>query len=326
MKSSIGRLIIGDDASPVPQYAAYGEAARAAAEHLSILPMRERLELHQFLIEPHFHPHHEQLVLVRRGGGTVTLEGRDYALRAPAVLIVPACTVHGFSCEKDTEGSVLTVARTYVQQIMTRAPEFSDIFAAGHCIEYSDQDPAYAEIERVVGKMEWELRRSARCREIATEALLIDLLVGLTRNVQHGRSQGVSENGSYQEAYRQFMAMVEAHHRENWSLEKFAAALRTSIPRLRSICRSVGGESPVRILNARIILEAKRCLSYTNMSVSEISYRLGFEDPSYFSRFFRVRCGQTPTQYKATRKNLLRAPEAPRLESQQRGSEWHTNQ
>ncbi len=85
-----------------------------------------------------------------------------------------------------------------------------------------------------------------------------------------------------------------------------------SVPRLRSACHSVSGESPIRIINTRILLEAKRCLTHTNLSVSEIACRLGFQDASYFSRFFKSRCGQTPTLYKASKNGSRRVLEQTR--------------
>ncbi len=126
------------------------------------------------------------------------------------------------------------------------------------------------------------------------------------RRIQDSKARNIAENGSYQDVHRRFTRMVEEHHAENWSLQKFADALRVSVPRLRAVCRSVSGESPIKIINTRILSEAKRCLTYTNLSVSEIACRLGFEDPSYFSRFFKSRCGQTPTLYMASKTGLRR--------------------
>lgn len=312
-----------DSNSGSPQYAVCSDTAPdAAPERLSMLSLQDRLRSaprerdapHRRLIDPQIHRCAEQLILVKRGGGIMTLEGHDCAFGGPALLVIPSQTLHGFVYEPDTEGWVVTLAKSYFQEVMTRTPEFAEVFAAGNCIAFGEQEREFLEMERVASKLEWEQRRSARCRDIATEALLIDLLVGVLRNVQHGQAPRVADNGSYQEAYRRFVSMVEEHHRENWSLQRFAEALRTSVPRLRAICRCVTGESPIRIINERIALEAKRCLTYTSLSVSEIAYRLGFDDPSYFSRFFKSRCRQTPTEYREARKGVRRASRMERVE------------
>jgi len=48
----------------------------------------------------------------------------------------------------------------------------------------------------------------------------------------------------------------------------------------------------------RIIQEARRLLTFTSMSITEIGYALGFKDPAYFSRFFRRNTGLTANQYR----------------------------
>ncbi len=286
--------------------AGYAESAIDRAERgtsrIGLLPITAKHTPRRTVTEPHIHRQFEQVIVVRRGGGTMMLEDRHFEFRAPSILIVPSLTVHGFVFEEQTERCVVSLANKYVQEIMTRAPELAEIFAGGHCITYLEDDRDYLEIERVISKLEWEQGRSALCREIVTEAMLIDLLVCVLRNVQHSKVQPGSEPRSYREVYRKFVTLVEEHHSEHWTLRRYADALRISVPRLRAICHSVSGESPIRNINTRIVLEAKRCLVYSSMSVAEIAYHLGFEDPSYFSRFFKARCDQTPTQYKVMKK------------------------
>ena len=54
------------------------------------------------------------------------------------------------------------------------------------------------------------------------------------------------------------------------------------------------GRSAARVIQDRLMIEARRDLVYTAMSISQISFRLGFSDPAYFSRFFAKRAGVSP--------------------------------
>ena len=56
--------------------------------------------------------------------------------------------------------------------------------------------------------------------------------------------------------------------------------------------------TPGKIINNEIALEAKRQLAYTDLTIAEICYKLNFEDPSYFSRFFRRETGMTPNVFR----------------------------
>ena len=70
--------------------------------------------------------------------------------------------------------------------------------------------------------------------------------------------------------------------------------------RLNAACRARLGTTASGLLHDRVITEAKRWLIYTGMSVAEIGYALGFEDPAYFSRFFSKRTGQPPGRVRET--------------------------
>jgi AraC family transcriptional activator of pobA len=58
-------------------------------------------------------------------------------------------------------------------------------------------------------------------------------------------------------------------------------------------------KSPLEVVHDRIIKEANRKLAYTRWPIAEISERLGFNDLGYFSRFYRQKTGETPTDYRA---------------------------
>ena len=56
--------------------------------------------------------------------------------------------------------------------------------------------------------------------------------------------------------------------------------------------------TPLQIINDRIVLEAKRQLQHTSLNIKEISYNLGFEDPSYFVKFFKRQTGYLPSDFR----------------------------
>lgn len=70
---------------------------------------------------------------------------------------------------------------------------------------------------------------------------------------------------------------------------------------VKTLTNSVGASSfstPLKIINDRIILEAKRQLCYTDLKIKEIAFRLGFDDPSYFVKFFKRQTGILPAEFR----------------------------
>jgi AraC family transcriptional activator of pobA len=58
------------------------------------------------------------------------------------------------------------------------------------------------------------------------------------------------------------------------------------------------GRPAGEMIRQRLLLEAQRLLAYTEMAVSEIAYAINFQDPAYFSRFFRRLTGQSPGEFR----------------------------
>jgi AraC-like DNA-binding protein len=67
---------------------------------------------------------------------------------------------------------------------------------------------------------------------------------------------------------------------------------------LNSIIKSLTGKTASAHIQEKILLEAKSFLLHTNLQVSEIAYKLGFENASYFNRFFKKNTHLTPTKYR----------------------------
>ncbi|HBM41366.1 MAG TPA: AraC family transcriptional regulator, partial [Sulfitobacter sp.] len=83
-----------------------------------------------------------------------------------------------------------------------------------------------------------------------------------------------------------------------WMAKDFASTLGISTGHLSRLCRAAKGLSATAYIEARHVEEACRMLAFTRLSVAEVGYRLGFADPSYFSRRFRIVQGVTPSQYR----------------------------
>lgn len=97
---------------------------------------------------------------------------------------------------------------------------------------------------------------------------------------------------------RQFHLAVEHHFREWQALPAYAKLLGVTANHLNDVIHAETGRSAGEFIRQRRLLDAKRLLLHSDMSVAEIGYETGFHDPSYFSRFFRRETGQTPAEFR----------------------------
>ncbi|TAK32705.1 MAG: AraC family transcriptional regulator [Saprospiraceae bacterium] len=95
---------------------------------------------------------------------------------------------------------------------------------------------------------------------------------------------------------RYFLHLVELHFKKERRPAFYALQLNLSSDYLREICRGRLRQGPFRCIALRSALEALRLLEETDLSVKEIAFRLGFEDASYFNRFFKKHFGKTPSE------------------------------
>ncbi|WP_163410295.1 helix-turn-helix domain-containing protein [Flavobacterium ajazii] len=98
--------------------------------------------------------------------------------------------------------------------------------------------------------------------------------------------------------FRDFSRLVEIHFRTKHTVADYADILGVAPKTLSNKFNRLELSQPNDIIKDRIILEAKRLLGYSNLSVKEIAYQLGYEDPAYFNRLFTNKVGDTPSNFK----------------------------
>ena len=96
-----------------------------------------------------------------------------------------------------------------------------------------------------------------------------------------------------------FNNLVLKYSRKNRNIAFYAEKLNVSISYLNNSVKLHSGEPPGQIIRNKILLEAKRLLAHSNLNVAEIGYRLTFEDPSYFCRFFKRETQMTPLEFRS---------------------------
>jgi AraC family transcriptional regulator, transcriptional activator of pobA len=98
--------------------------------------------------------------------------------------------------------------------------------------------------------------------------------------------------------YKQFVELMELNLSKHWSVSYYAEQLNISPKQLNKMVQTVSGQSVNAVIQARVLLEAKRYLTCTDLNVNQISEQLGFGDSAYFARFFRKESQQSPTEFR----------------------------
>jgi AraC family transcriptional activator of pobA len=281
----------------IPVFKLYGETAAWPTPdliHCESIP--ERSSRHDWEIKPHRHSDLVQLLYVQSGRAVLKVEDRIHQVEHPTLQVVPALSVHTFRFSEDIQGHILSLARPLVERLET-ALDGSPLSDA-HCYGLGD-DGDY--LQTLFGAIASEYRQRRSGRELMLHSLINLLMVWVSRR----RSEHVCDDPVQQDRGREhlqaFLHQLETSFHQHWSIEQHARQLGISAAHLNALCRRLSDQSALQIINQRLLLEAKRNLIYTAMTVNQVSDSLGFSEPGYFSRFFKRATGQSPSQFRSQR-------------------------
>jgi AraC-like DNA-binding protein len=123
--------------------------------------------------------------------------------------------------------------------------------------------------------------------------LLAALLLRLTAQA---RTRPDAPSGS--EPWLAFRELLETEHARHHDVAWYAARLGWSPRTLARATRTATGRTPKELIDERVLLESRRLLAHTDLSVARVGEAVGFDDASNFGAWFRLRAGQTPAAFR----------------------------
>ena len=163
-----------------------------------------------------------------------------------------------------------------------------------HELVLNDADVLF--IEDIMEKVYQENRSGGNWRDSMLMGYMRILFIYLSRLY----TQQFSKDGldSDRLLLKKYLAKIEDSYTNLHEVAAYADMLNMSAGHLSEVVKTQSGKPAIAHIHERIILEAKRLLFHTNNSIKEIAFNLGFEDASYFNRFFKRIVEQTPATYR----------------------------
>lgn len=233
----------------------------------------------------HLHGFYE-IIWFQKGSGTHYVDFNQYAIAPGTIIFISPGQIHSFDTKHDQEGYVLKICA-----------ELFDDFVSLSCVTVQDKDSAA--LEMLIGAMQEELKKedSLGHRE-ALHALVKLFVIMVRRSYAEINPSAPNPHKVSYKAFLNFRKLIEENYCRLHTVKDYASLLNISSKTLTLYVNECSKYSPLELINNRIILEAKRLLRYSVLSVKEIAFRLGFEDPSYFAKFFKRLVKQSPADYR----------------------------
>jgi AraC family transcriptional regulator, transcriptional activator of pobA len=274
--------------SPIPDYMLYGETD-AFPDVVHCEHIKDRAPDHGWRIAPHRHAQLAQVFFIQTGHATSVVDGQEFELADNQLFYVPAQAVHSFAFAPNTQGMVQSFPISVLRSI---APATDDVARALSLpfVTVPDQ-----KLLTLMAMLDAALEDGSLYRT-QTALGLAHAVLSMTATLNPTPQGGAGTKRDRR--LTRLDRLISDPQTAGWRVQEYAAEMGLSTGHLSRLCRAANGLSASAYIEAHIIQEACRLLAFTQLSVAEVGYRLGFADPSYFSRRFRAVQQETPSVYR----------------------------
>jgi len=252
---------------------------------------------------PHRHDFFEVLFL-QKGSGFHVIDGNKYEIKPPCVFFMSPGQAHKLELSHDIEGYIFIFTSDFY--LLNRGNQDSLIEFPFFYTLHQDNPPLMLTRKSDVDFLEMLFRQGIEeIKDVAdmTPDLLRSILdLILTKcAARYEIADLLSHKGKGQILVKKFFHLIEEHNQKNLLLSDYAVMIGVTPNHLTQIVKVLTGKTSSQIIKAKQLLEIKRLLAHTSLSISEIANHLNFEDQSYFTKFFKRETGLTPIQYRSER-------------------------
>jgi len=289
----------------LPLFHLYGDPPDDQAfDFIHVETIASRSSIHDWTIRAHRHRNLFQILLIERGGGEMTFDAAKLPFTAPAAILVPAATAHGFRFEPNvTDGWVVSFTEDAASTLTDRAGEALERLrglAEQPIVQIGDETER-ARLSALCAELFEEHGLAREGYRLAMRGLLVLIAVGVARLAASRARTGTVTLHPADATVAQLRALVDEFFRKERLLGFYADKLGMSVDRLNDHVKRSTGVTAGHLVRQRVLTEAKRQLVFTTQPIHDISEELAFADPSHFARFFRKQTGTTPHEFRDQR-------------------------
>lgn len=247
---------------------------------------------------PHKHSYFA-IIWVKKGSGVHFIDVDKYTIEDNTVYCLTPGQVHLLKPDAGADGYVISFTAEFLS---LNEDNFNLLFNTGLFYTFSHSpvikvsEEMGIEMGDVVGKLMKEYSNFFLLRAEILRGFLKIFLIYLTRQFEGTDHQAIQPRNI--ELVKHFLSLLEKQYTTKKMVTDYADQLAVTPNYLNEVVKKVSGFPASHHIQQRIVLEAKRQAAYSDTSMKEIAYGLGFDDVAHFSKFFKNVSGSSFTDFR----------------------------
>ncbi|HEY8927867.1 MAG TPA: AraC family transcriptional regulator [Mucilaginibacter sp.] len=243
------------------------------------------------------------LVLLRKGASRHWIDMVPYVVKPDTFYFTTPPQVHVKENVHPMSGTIICFTEEFLaleeNHLLKQLPIIQNPHN-GHKLELTAEDVAF--IDDITTKILTEYNQNRDWKNSMLLAYLRVLLIHLSR-LYTGQYKS-DEHLTDRPLLQRFQSLIEDNYTELHDVAAYANLLNITAGHLSEAIKEQSGKTAIEHIHERLVLESKRLLFHSKKSIKEIAFQLGFEDASYFNRFFKRLCLQTPLEYRTATREM----------------------
>lgn len=279
---------------------------KAGLPHVEVLTLQEVYgRLTSIQNHDPFAPHRVSffLILVNvEGQGQHYIDFQAYPYRSGSLLFIAKNQVHAFGRHPENQGYLIMFTEAFLNTNVIISRSFPDF----RLYNYHLDDPVIhaedindSQLSGLAAQMYDEYHQPDDFAKGELLRTLLQTLLLRAERIKH-RTATQNINTEWLNIFIQFKNLLEQEYPKTRNARDYAQKIGISYKHLNEICKATVAKTAKQFIDHVVATEIKRYLASSPLSIKELSYKIGFDEPTNLVQFFKRQTHQTPTQFRKT--------------------------
>ncbi|NNE26890.1 MAG: helix-turn-helix domain-containing protein [Saprospiraceae bacterium] len=249
---------------------------------------------------PHRHTFQE-IIFLKSGKGQHFIDGQIFQLEANTIYLIGQGQVHYFQKGEKLKGYLLRYKENLLPpQLTFYSKDYSlvQMLTNSNALSLSKADVRLFDANFTELYNE-HLKLNSNSSSDIEQLILLTILSRIKQKIRTAYEQSMRNTSDSNDGIvSRLVLLIEDNYKAHHDLPFYHKKLGISNRKLLSVTQDKVGITPKQLINQRLMTEATRLLKFTDLSLKEISYELGYTEPAYFSRLFKRKMHVSPKAYR----------------------------